>query len=288
MPTVVGVSFRETGKTYYFDPGALELNLGEYVIAETARGLEMGILKQERREVPEAEIVPPLRPVVRQATDEDRKRDQDNRVREQEALEVCTAKVTKHNLPMKLLRAEYTFDRSRVIFFFFAEGRVDFRELVKDLASVLRTRIELRQVGSRDAAKLLGGFGRCGREVCCGWLSNFQPISIKMAKEQDLALNPTKFSGLCGKLMCCLRFEADHYRKCKANLPKVGVLVDTPEGQARVVEVNVPAEMVRVEYNESGQRAEVPSSTLRVVPEAQEEAASPVETPDAPQSEAEE
>ncbi|HHX38458.1 MAG TPA: stage 0 sporulation family protein [Armatimonadetes bacterium] len=255
MPTVVFVSFREPGKMLPFGPGSLDLRAGSYVVAETARGVELGMVRRERQEVPLKELTQPLRTIIREATPEDHAQARANLQREQEALGLCAAKIAKHGLPMRLLRAEYTLDRARIVFFFYAEGRVDFRELVKDLASTLRTRIELHQVGARDASKLVGGFGRCGRELCCtAWLTGFEPISMKMAKDQDLALNPTKFSGQCGKLMCCLRYEVELYRQAKPRLPRIGATIATPQGNARVVEINIPAERVLVEYQETGAR----------------------------------
>ncbi|MDH7568517.1 MAG: stage 0 sporulation family protein [Armatimonadota bacterium] len=266
MALVVGVSFREACRIHYFDPGAMEVRPGDVVVAETARGIELGVVRVGRREVPEAQIVPPLRPVLRLATEADRAQEQANRQREREALRVCAEKVARHGLPMKLLGAEYTLDRARVVIFFAADGRVDFRELVKDLAAALRTRIELHQVGARDAAKLLGGFGRCGRPLCCtGFLCTFQPVSMKMAKDQDLALNPTKFSGQCGKLMCCLRFEVDEYREARRTLPRVGAKVQTAAGVAKVVEVNVPAQAVRLEYPDTGVRISLSTEAARAL-----------------------
>jgi cell fate regulator YaaT (PSP1 superfamily) len=206
---VVGVRFKKAGKVYYFDPGTLDLKQGDNVIVETARGVEFGEVVMAPREVPDEEVVSPLKQVMRAATPEDRKQVKENKAKEKEAFKICQAKIAAHGLPMKLVDVEYTFDRSKIIFYFTAEGRVDFRELVRDLASVFRTRIELRQIGVRDEAKLLGGLGPCGRVCCCSvFLGEFQPVSIRMAKEQNLSLNPTKISGLCGRLMCCLKFEA--------------------------------------------------------------------------------
>ncbi|HHV56437.1 MAG TPA: stage 0 sporulation family protein [Firmicutes bacterium] len=209
MQRVVGVRFKKAGKIYYFDPGELELPQGSHVIVETARGVEFGEVVMAPREVPDEDVVAPLKQVMRAATPEDRQQVKENKAREKEAFKICQAKIAAHGLPMKLVDVEYTFDRSKIIFYFTAEGRVDFRELVRDLASVFRTRIELRQIGVRDEAKLLGGLGPCGRVCCCSsFLGEFQPVSIRMAKEQNLSLNPTKISGLCGRLMCCLKFEA--------------------------------------------------------------------------------
>ncbi|NLY50818.1 MAG: stage 0 sporulation family protein [Firmicutes bacterium] len=210
MQRVVGVRFKKAGKTYYFDPGDRELNRGDNVIVETARGVEFGEVVMSPREVPDEEVVSPLKPVMRVATDEDRQQVKVNKAKEKEAMKICLEKIASHGLPMKLVDVEYTFDNSKIIFYFTAEGRVDFRELVRDLASVFRTRIELRQIGVRDEAKLLGGLGPCGRPCCCSsFLGEFQPVSIRMAKEQNLSLNPSKISGLCGRLMCCLKFESN-------------------------------------------------------------------------------
>ncbi|MBX6394427.1 MAG: stage 0 sporulation family protein [Alicyclobacillaceae bacterium] len=212
MYTVVGVRFRPAGKLYYFDPGHAVVNRGDYVIVETARGIEYGEVGLPPREVPESEVVLPLRPIMRIATAEDAWQAEANRKAAKEAQRICLQMIRHHGLPMKLVDAEYTFDRNKLIFYFTAEGRVDFRELVKDLAAVFRTRIELRQIGVRDEAKMIGGIGPCGRVTCCSsWLGEFAPVSIRMAKDQQLSLNPSKISGLCGRLMCCLKYEADSY-----------------------------------------------------------------------------
>ncbi len=230
---VIGVRFQEAGKIYYFDPGELEIRTGEHVIVETARGVEYGSVVAGRKEVPESEVVPPLRKVIRVATATDDKRMELNAEREKEAFDICLEKIRQHALPMKLIGVEYTFDNSRIIFFFTADGRVDFRELVKDLASVFRTRIELRQIGVRDEAKLLGGIGFCGRELCCHtFLDEFAPVSIKMAKEQNLSLNPSKISGICGRLLCCLKYENDVYvenRKHGARVKNLDALDEADE-----------------------------------------------------------
>src|SRR5688572_6119550 len=250
---VVGVNFRRAGKVYYFDPNELPLKRGDQVIAETQRGVDMGDVKTEVKAVDPEQVTLPLRKVVRVATEEDHARREANRAREESALSLCRKRVEARRLPMKLLTSEYAFDGSQVVFYFAAEGRVDFRELVKDLASVLRTRIQLHQVGARDAAKLMGGIGPCGRGLCCAtWLTNFEPISMKMAKEQSLFLNPTKFSGACGKLMCCLRYEYDNYRETKAKLPAIGATVGTPRGQGKVIGHNVIREWVIVEIPDAG------------------------------------
>ncbi len=213
--SVVGVRFRKAGKIYYFKPGQLELQKGDDVIVETARGIEFGTVVVGPRLVPLQETVAPLREVIRKATPEDRARVEENRERAREAFKICEQKIAEHGLPMKLIDVEFTFDVGKILFYFTAEGRVDFRELVKDLAAIFKTRIELRQIGVRDEAKLLGGLGPCGRELCCStFLGDFEPVSIRMAKGQNLSLNPTKISGICGRLMCCLKYEDDVYRSC--------------------------------------------------------------------------
>lgn len=229
MTKVVGVRFKSAGKIYYFDPGDLEIAAGANVIVETVRGLEFGKAVIGVRMVPEDDVVLPLKKVLRQATPEDEVQVEANRQKEEDAKEICQKKILEHNLPMKLVDVEYTFDSSKVIFYFTAEGRVDFRELVKDLASVFRTRIELRQIGVRDEAKMLGGIGSCGRVLCCtSFLGDFEPVSIRMAKDQNLSLNPTKISGICGRLMCCLKYESEGYecgKKC-GKVPIIPVLPD--------------------------------------------------------------
>jgi cell fate regulator YaaT (PSP1 superfamily) len=250
---VVGVNFRRAGKVYYFDPNELPLQQGDQVIAETQRGVDMGDVKTKIKEVDPDHVALPLRKVVRVATSDDLARREANRAREESALTLCRKRVEARRLPMKLLTSEYAFDGSQVVFYFSAEGRIDFRELVKDLASVLRTRIQLHQVGARDAAKLMGGIGPCGRGLCCAtWLTSFEPVSMKMAKEQSLFLNPTKFSGVCGKLMCCLRYEYDNYRDTKAKLPAIGAQVATPRGNGKVIGHNVIREWVIVEIPDAG------------------------------------
>ncbi|NSW83374.1 MAG: stage 0 sporulation family protein [Syntrophothermus sp.] len=212
MPVVVGVRFKPAGKIYYFNGEDVELKVGDKVIVETARGIEFGEVVIGRREVDEGRLVLPLKNVIRKATEQDMRQAEDNRRREVEAYAICEAKIKEHGLPMNLIDVEYTFDRGKIIFYFTAEGRVDFRELVRDLASVFRTRIELRQIGVRDEAKMLGGIGTCGRVLCCAtFLGDFEPVSIRMAKDQNLSLNPTKISGICGRLMCCLKFESETY-----------------------------------------------------------------------------
>jgi len=250
MYTVVGVSFKEAGKIYYFDPDDIELEKGEYVIVETARGMEFGEIVLGKKEVSEEEIVAPLKKVTRKATMKDKEKNEKNKEQEKEAFTICLEKITDHNLPMKLIDVEYTFDHNKIIFYFTADGRVDFRELVKDLASVFKTRIELRQIGVRDEAKMLGGIGPCGRQICCSkCLRDFDPISIKMAKKQDLSLNPAKISGLCGRLMCCLKYEADLYDNLRKELPEIGEKVELTIGKGKIIERNLIQKTVKVDFD---------------------------------------
>ena len=250
MVEVVGVRFKEVGKIYYFDPAGYEINKGDSVIIETARGMEYGKAITDIKEVEEEEIVPPLKSVMRVANEEDEAKFAENQEKTKEFFEVCKEKIEVHKLDMKLIEVEYTFDRNKILFYFTAEGRVDFRELVKDLAAQFRTRIELRQVGVRDEAKMVGGLGICGRELCCkAFLGGFQPVSIKMAKEQSLSLNPTKISGCCGRLMCCLKYEQDAYEELHKRVPKVGAIVETPDGKGKVVDVNLLKETVKVKLD---------------------------------------
>ena len=232
MAKVVGVRFRNVGKIYYFDPKEYEIRLYDHVIVETARGMEYGKVVMPPKEIPDEEVVHPLKEVLRMATKEDDEREKANRQQEREAYKVCQQKIREHNLDMKLIDAEYTFDNNKVLFYFTADGRIDFRDLVKDLAGIFKTRIELRQVGVRDETKLLGGMGVCGRPLCCHtFLTEFAPVSIKMAKEQNLSLNPTKISGSCGRLMCCLKNESDMYAELSKNLPGKGDQMTTPDGR---------------------------------------------------------
>ena len=248
MTKVVGVRFRNTGKIYYFGPGKYDIEAGDHVIVETARGVEMGNVELGSREVEDDKIVQPLKMIIRLATEADEKTVARNRVKEKEAFQICLEKIAKHGLDMKLVEAEYTFDNNKLLFYFTADGRIDFRELVKDLAAVFRTRIELRQIGVRDETKILGGVGICGRGLCCHtYLSEFAPVSIKMAKEQNLSLNPTKISGVCGRLMCCLKNEQETYEYLNSRLPGIGDTVTTPDGQKAVVQsVNVLRQLVKV------------------------------------------
>ena len=257
MATVIGVRFKKPGKLYYFDPCGLDVKMDDPVVVETVRGVEMGECARAPYEVPDEDIVPPLRKVVRIATDEDITQVEQNRENERKAYDICQEKIAHHKLEMKLVDVEYAFDCSKIVFYFTANGRVDFRALVKDLAAVFKTRIELRQIGVRDEAKMLGGLGPCGRPICCGtFLGDFQPVSIKMAKEQNLSLNPTKISGLCGRLMCCLKYEQDNYEEARKRMPRVGKDVITPDGRGHVIDINVLRETVRVRFQD-GDNVEV-------------------------------
>ncbi|MGX8706271.1 MAG: PSP1 domain-containing protein, partial [bacterium] len=247
MATVIGVRFKKAGKVYYFDPNGFWPRPDDGVVVETMRGLEYGEVVTGQRTVDESQLTSPLKKVVRLATVEDIRRAETNERREKEAFKLCQERIARHNLDMKLVNVEFTFDNSRIIFYFTANGRVDFRELVKDLAGVFKTRIELRQIGVRDEAKMLGGLGACGRPICCRtFLSDFQPVSIKMAKEQNLSLNPTKISGQCGRLMCCLKYEQDNYDAVLKRVPRVGKDIVTPDGVGVITEINVIKETVRV------------------------------------------
>ena len=269
MPTVVGIRFKKACKIYYFDPEESGVAKGDHAIVETARGVEYGEVVIGPREVDESSIVPPLKPVMRKATAEDDLKLAENKIREKEAFNICLRKIKNHDLPMRLIDVEFTFDVNKIIFYFTADGRIDFRELVKDLASVFRTRIELRQIGVRDEAKMLGGIGSCGRPLCCAtFLGDFEPVSIRMAKDQNLSLNPTKISGICGRLMCCLKYENHMYCKGCGNgnkrerveIPKMGALVATPLGEGKVVGINrgqhtasvklAPDNIIQVEWDE--------------------------------------
>ena len=248
MVKVIGVRFRAAGKIYFFDPGKLTIEKGDNVIVETARGVEFGTVVGEPKEVEEDKVIQPLKPVVRVATEKDKKQEEENKVKEKKAFEICLEKIKKHELDMKLIDAEYTFDNNKVLFYFTADGRIDFRELVKDLASVFKTRIELRQIGVRDETKIRGGIGVCGRPLCCHThLPEFIPVSIKMAKEQNLSLNPTKISGVCGRLMCCLKHEEETYEELNKKLPNVGDFVSTNDGKkGEVQSVNVLRQLVKI------------------------------------------
>ncbi len=252
MTEIIGVRFKSVGKVYYFSPGELEISQGDSVIVETARGVECGEVVCGNKQVPDEEIVAPLKPVIRIATEEDFKVIEQNKVKEKEAFDICLKKILHYGLNMNLVDVECTFDNSKLLFYFTSDNRVDFRELVKDLASVFRTRIELRQIGVRDEAKMLGGLGICGRPFCCSsFLGEFQPVSIKMAKEQSLSLNPTKISGTCGRLMCCLKYEQDGYEELLKITPKVGAIVDTPSGRGTVTDVNLISGKMHVRMHDT-------------------------------------
>ena len=248
MTRVRGVRFRNVGKIYYFDPKGFDIKAGDHVIVETARGVEYGSVVLSPRDVEDSKVIQPLKEVIRVATQKDTEKEEKNRKKEKEAYQICLKKIQAHNLEMKLIDVEYTFDNNKVLFYFTADGRIDFRELVKDLAAVFKTRIELRQIGVRDETKILGGIGICGRALCCHtYLSEFAPVSIKMAKEQNLSLNPTKISGVCGRLMCCLKNEQETYEELNRRLPGTGDTVTTPEGlRGEVQSVSVLRQLVKV------------------------------------------
>ncbi|HEX2953922.1 MAG TPA: stage 0 sporulation family protein [Bacillota bacterium] len=265
MALVVGVQFKRAGKVYYFDPNGLEISQNSPVIVETARGMEYGQVVQSPKEIRDEEVTQPLKKVVRLGTPEDQAQLEENRQREKKAFKTGLEKITAHNLDMKLIDVEYTFDRSKIIFYFTADGRVDFRELVKDLASVFRTRIELRQIGVRDEAKMIGGLGPCGRPLCCStFLGDFEPVSIKMAKEQNLSLNPAKISGICSRLMCCLKYESEGYRITRADCPQVGAKVRHLDVVGKVLEQNIMKETLLIELA-NGDRTEVPIGEVEVI-----------------------
>ncbi|MBT7122874.1 MAG: stage 0 sporulation family protein, partial [Clostridia bacterium] len=247
MEKVIGVRFKRVGKIYYFTPGSIVFKKGDFAIVETSKGTEYGEVVIDSKEVNEKDLVAPLKKVVRRANSKDEKKIEDNKRKQAGAFKTCQEKIANHGLDMKLVDVEHTFDNSRIVFYFTADGRVDFRELVKDLAGVFKTRIELRQIGVRDEAKMLGGLGPCGRECCCSYfLGDFNPVSIKMAKEQNLSLSPTKISGLCGRLMCCLNYEHEHYKETKRRMPRQGSTVETPNGNGVVLDNNAITEKVRV------------------------------------------
>ncbi|GER67663.1 stage 0 sporulation protein [Weizmannia acidilactici] len=253
MFNVVGIRFKKAGKVYYFDPGDLPVQKDDTVIVETARGIEYGLVVTNRKVVGEHDVVLPLKKVIRIADQKDHMAVNENKTAAKEAYKICMKKIAEHQLEMKLVDVEYTFDRNKIIFYFTADGRVDFRELVKDLASIFRTRIELRQIGVRDEAKMLGGIGPCGRMLCCStFLGDFEPVSIKMAKDQNLSLNPTKISGLCGRLMCCLKYENDEYEAVKEALPDIGETVKTPHGIGKVTGLNILERILQIELQGQG------------------------------------
>lgn len=257
MHHVVGVRFKKAGKIYYFTPEEIDVQKGELVIVETARGIEFGKVVIGKKVVGDKDVVLPLKKVLRIANNKDKLVVEENKASAKEAFDVCIEKINEHQLDMKLVDVEYTFDRNKVLFYFTADGRIDFRDLVKDLAAIFRTRIELRQIGVRDEAKMLGGIGPCGRVLCCSsFLGDFEPVSIKMAKDQSLSLNPTKISGLCGRLMCCLKYENDHYETAKQELPDIGKNLHTGNGKGRVVGLNILEQLVQVELEQEGRVVE--------------------------------
>lgn len=260
MYNVIGVRFKKAGKIYYFDPVEHPVVKDEHVIVETARGIEYGKVVVGQKQVGESDVVLPLKKVIRIANEADAAVVEENRAAAKQAFQTCLEKIKTHQLRMKLVDVEFTFDRNKIIFYFTAEGRVDFRELVKDLASVFRTRIELRQIGVRDEAKMLGGIGPCGRVLCCSsWLGDFEPVSIKMAKDQNLSLNPTKISGLCGRLMCCLKYEHDNYESAREEMPAVGKIVITSLGEGKVTGINASDRTVYVQlFDIPGKPKELP------------------------------
>jgi cell fate regulator YaaT (PSP1 superfamily) len=265
MAAVIGVRFKNAGKLYYFDPGNLWPVAGGFVIVETARGIEYGQVIAGVRQVDDGLISVPLKKVIRIADAADAQHALDNERMEADAFQICLRKIEEHKLDMKLVNVEQTFDNAKILFYFTANGRVDFRALVKDLASVFRTRIELRQIGVRDEAKMMGGLGPCGRPICCGsFLGDFQPVSIKMAKEQNLSLNPTKISGVCGRLMCCLKYEQDHYEQTRKRMPRVGKEVESPDGTGIVIDINVLKEQVTIRIRK-GDASEVKTFALEEV-----------------------
>ena len=265
MSSIIGVQFQKNGKMYYFYANGIEAKIGEYVIVDTVRGADLGEVVLTSEDMNICQETDALKKVIRKATGQDIQRGRDNRVKEKEAFGICQKKIAEHKLEMKLVSVEYAFDGSKVLFYFTANGRVDFRSLVKDLASVFKMRIELRQIGVRDEAKMLGGLGPCGRPICCGsFLSQFQPVSIKMAKEQNLSLNPTKISGVCGRLMCCLKYEQDHYEQTRKRMPKVGRVVNTPDGSGPVTELNIVKETVFVRLT-NGDSSEIKEYQLECI-----------------------
>ena len=265
MSRILGVQFQKNGKMYYFDANGIEVQNGSFVIVDTVRGLDLGEVVLAPREMDSLQETESLKKVIRIATEQDIQHGRDNRIKEKEAFAICQKKITEHKLEMKLVSVEYSFDGSKILFYFTANGRVDFRSLVKDLAAVFKMRIELRQIGVRDEAKMLGGLGPCGRPICCGtFLSQFQPVSIKMAKEQNLSLNPTKISGVCGRLMCCLKYEQDHYEQTRKKMPKVGRAVNTPDGSGPVTELNIVKETVFVRLT-NGDTSEIKEYPLESI-----------------------
>lgn len=280
MVEIIGIRFNEAGKIYYFSPNGEKVKLGEKVIVETARGIEIGRVSIENKKIDESEIVAPLKNIIRIATQEDLEKSEENRKLEKEAYDIAVVKIREHKLSMKLVNVEYTFDRSKILFYFTADGRVDFRELVKSLAGIFRTRIELRQIGVRDEAKNMGSIGICGRKLCCSsFLDEFQPVSIKMAKEQGLSLNPTKISGVCGRLMCCLQYEQEGYEEMLKIVPPKGSLVQSEDGRGVVIECFTLKAMVKVKFDtKEGSLVKIlPVDDIKVIKKAKEEKIADIE-----------
>lgn len=274
MKKMIGVRFKRPGKIYFFDPGKLRAKKGDFVIVETSQGEEYGEVVISNREIEEEKLVAPLKKVIRIATQKDRRQNEENKKKEEEAKKICIQKIKKHKLDMNLTDVEYKFDNSKIIFYFTAEGRIDFRELVKDLAGVFKTRIELRQIGVRDEVKRLGGNGICGRELCCcSFLGSFETVSIKMAKEQNISLNPSKIAGNCGRLMCCLKYEEEVYSDKLKKLPKVGAIVKTGEGTGEVCQVETLAERVKVKFTEGTDTfyKKYQANEIKIIKDAEEE-----------------
>ncbi|MBQ5565895.1 MAG: stage 0 sporulation family protein [Clostridia bacterium] len=272
MAEIIGIRFKDVGKVYYFDPMGQIMNIDDKVIVETARGIECGSVAIPNKEISDDKIVHPLKQIIRKATDDDIRRIAENQKKEKRAFSICLKKIEEHKLDMKLVDVEYTFDSSKILFYFTSDGRVDFRSLVKELAAVFRTRIELRQIGVRDEAKMLGGLGICGRPFCCSlYLGDFQPVTIKMAKEQGLSLSPVKISGTCGRLMCCLKYEQAAYTDLLKTIPKVGAIVDTPNGEGVVIEVNPLTKILKVKLNKAPEAAPsiFQSSEVKLIKDAQ-------------------
>lgn len=272
MAEVIGVRFKEVGKIYYFAPEENQFKIGDKVIVETARGVECGIVAIANKTVSDDHIVHPLKKIIRAANEDDIKRIEDNKKKEKKAFSICHKKIEEHGLEMKLVDVEYTFDNNKILFYFTSDGRVDFRALVKELASIFRTRIELRQIGVRDEAKMLGGIGICGRPLCCNsYLGEFQPVSIKMAKEQGLSLSPVKISGTCGRLMCCLKYEQEAYTDLLKTIPKVGAIVETPNGNGIVIEANPISKVLKIRLNKAPDAAPstFTSSEVKLLKDAQ-------------------
>ena len=274
MKNIIGVRFKKPGKVYFFDPGDLKINLKDKVIVETSQGEEIGEVAISNRKIPDEKVVEPLKKVTRVATHKDIKHDEENKAKEIEAFKVCEEKIKEHNLEMKLIDVEYKFDNSKILFFFSANGRIDFRDLVKDLAAIYKTRIELRQIGVRDEVKRIGGNGVCGRELCCcSFLSNFETVSIKMAKEQNISLNPSKISGNCGRLMCCLKYEQEVYEEKLKRIPRVGSIVKTEDGEGIVDSIETLKEMIRVKFKDGDESfyKKYNASDVKVIKSAVEE-----------------